>query len=221
MNNTINITRPITFIAEDEITITRGAVGGSFFNVLGLLDPPTRGHLTLGLPGMKGKITLEGNLTAGYFPTNDALITVGTQFSGADFVMNEGITLSGNTAGLPPSDLKNGGGVFLKNGTFTMNGGEITGNTATGIGGGVDVEYGIFTMNGGEIYENIADNEGGGVSITRGTFNMNGGSITRNTATNGGGLYVPGRFVTEPIVFFNKNGGDISGNNPGDIYPGF
>jgi hypothetical protein len=55
--------------------------------------------------------------------------------------MSDG-TISGNIA-------DSGGGVYvLKEGTFTMSGGEISGNS----GGGVYVREGAFTMSGGTVY---------------------------------------------------------------------
>ena len=58
-------------------------------------------------------------------------------------------------------DGKNGRGV-LNYGTFTMNGGTITGNKADDYGGGVYNYYcETFTMNGGTIAGNTAPNGGG------------------------------------------------------------
>jgi len=120
---------------------------------------------------------------------------------GGAFEIREGVKLSdGNES--------SGGGVYVR-GTFTMNGGEISGNTATS-GGGVSVFYGTFTMNGGKISGNTAaaayfDNCGGGVEVYKGTFTMNGGEITGNTAQYGGGVYIlDGTFT--------MNNGTISGN---------
>jgi hypothetical protein len=89
------------------------------------------------------------------------------------------------------------------NGTFTMNGGEITGNNATSRGGGVSLNGGTFTMNGGEITGNNATSRGGGVYVDGGlgTFRMVTGTIygneaavspasLRNTASNGAALFV-------------------------------
>ena len=76
------------------------------------------------------------------------------------------------------------GGVFNA-GTFTMNGGSITGNSAD-FGGGV-YNGNTFTMNGGSITGNSA-NYGGGVYNDFVTLTMNGGSITGNSATHGGGV---------------------------------
>jgi hypothetical protein len=75
-------------------------------------------------------------------------------------------------------------GVYVDlNGTFVMNGGSIT------DGNGVST-MGTFVMNGGSIENNEAD-KGGGVYInTYGTFTMEGGSIKNNEANKGGGVYV-------------------------------
>ena len=89
-------------------------------------------------------------------------------------------------------------------GTFTMNSGEISGNTAlfgngslltSGTGGGVYISSGTFTMNGGEISGNTASS-GGGVYISSGIFTINGGKISGNTANANGGLDISGNTVT-------------------------
>ena len=127
----------------------------------------------------------------------------------------------------------NGGGVYVgKDGTFTMSGGKITGNTATveygnAHGGGVYVQKGgTFTMTDGEISGNRAfgDSEtfnsstyrgsgyGGGVYVQNGgTFIMAGGTIKGNTVPynmygNGGGVYAY-------TGTFTKTGGTITGND--------
>jgi hypothetical protein len=78
-----------------------------------------------------------------------------------------------------------GGGVFVASGgTFTVSGGEISGNTAAGHGGGVYVNNGTFTMSGGEISGNTAagQNGGGGVYVYNGTFTKTGGGVIRGDA---------------------------------------
>jgi hypothetical protein len=96
----------------------------------------------------------------------------------------------------------NGGGVYMDNGTFTMTGGEISGNNATSeAGGGVHISGGKFTMNGGSIKNNHADNDsGGGVHVSaNGDFTMSGGNIygaddpsRENTAQLGAAVFVQG-----------------------------
>ena len=101
-------------------------------------------------------------------------------------------------------------------GTFTMNGGTISGNRAGYDGGGVYVEDGCtFTMNGGTISGNTANNDGGGVYANWGaTVNLNGGTITGNTASNvygrGGGVMLKGGMVTvsgSPVISGNTKSG--------------
>ena len=98
----------------------------------------------------------------------------------------------------------NQGGGANVGGTFTMNGGAISGNTAPGdLGGGVYVSGGTFTMNGGTITSNTAK-KGGGVYLTnystyKSTFTMNGGTISGNTANIGGGVYNCDNYQTNTI----------------------
>ena len=142
--------------------------------------------------------------------------------SGGKLVMNAGSAVTGNTN--PQS--QGGGGVTVSNGTFTMEGGIIYGNTAGRTGGGVSVESGTFTMEGGIIYGNTgagaAGGGGGGVyviansgsSSSPGLFTMNGGIISGNTAIGGGGgVRVSGN---NNGATFTMTGGEISDNTATD-----
>ena len=113
-----------------------------------------------------------------------------------------------------------GGGVYVRNGRFTMKGGNIAGNTsAQGDGGGVYVSSSVylsnknnFTMNGGTITGNSAKDDGGGVYVNNDSdFIMNDGSIADNTATWGGGVSLWYEGCT-----FTMNGGSITGNHAND-----
>lgn len=102
-------------------------------------------------------ITVNGNLTLKDSGT-DGTITGGNHFN-----RNDG----------------HGGGVIV-NGTFTMEGGKITGCKSLSSGGGVYVASGgTFTMTGGTITGCVASNSGGGV-YTKGTFNVSGAPVIRN-----------------------------------------
>ncbi len=95
-------------------------------------------------------------------------------------------------------------------------------------GGGVYIQDGIFTMNGGTItYCHVTEREatrrGGGVCLTGGaTMNANGGQITRCTANQGGAVYNDGTIQTDA----NADGTTFSGavyNNgtiSGGVFPG-
>ena len=134
-----------------------------------------RGVLVLG-----GTFEMSGGEITGNTTTNGngGGVSVG---SNGTFTMNAGAKITQNTAG------RFGGGVCVDGGTFTMTGGEITGNSTTGqtnsIGGGVCVYSGEFTMSGGKISNNTADIYGGGVYVnTNGTFTVSGTpTITDNT----------------------------------------
>ena len=153
-------------------------------------------------------LTLGNNVTLQGLSSNTApLLSV---YSGGTLVMESGSKITGNSNSASASAY-GGGGVYVNSGTFTMNGGEISGNTTSGTysgGCGVYVYSGMFTMNGGEISGNTTSgtyNDGGGVSVSFGTFTMSGGEISGNTSSrNGGGVYVYGTFT--------MSGGEISGN---------
>ena len=143
-NYTIEITAdesigPQTLYYTDRtnITITLKGIGsmrtvslssnGSIFSV--------REGVTLILDN---NITLQGrNSNSGY-----SLVSV---YSGGILVMNTGSVVTGNTSSY--------GGVYV-NGTFTMNGGTISGNTSSSSsgGGGVYVGEGTFNKTNGTIY---------------------------------------------------------------------
>ena len=113
-----------------------------------------------------------------------------------------------------------GGGIYLDTGiTATMDGGEISGNSAISTGqssgGGIYVN-GTFTLNSGKISKNVKDGQwnGGAGAFVSGTFTMNGGEVSGNIDTcteneqhtiGGGAFYVMGGTL-------NIHGGNITGN---------
>jgi len=98
-------------------------------------------------------------------------------------------------------------------GTFTMNADAVLRNNKGISGAGVNVNGGTFTMNGGLISGNEAINYGGGVYNT-GNFTMNGGTISNNTAFDGGGVYNSGTLILDGIAQIkdNKNSSDSDDN---------
>ena len=171
-----------------------------------------------------GKIEISGN-TADTYGGGVYVATTG-EFNMRGGTIGGAAADKANKANYGGGVYVDGGGTFnMSGGTFTMNGGEISGNTATSNGGGVYVggSKSTFTMNGNaSITGNTAKN-GGGVGVYSGaTFEMNGNaSITDNNATtgNGGGVYEGGGT-------FNMSGGaSISRNeattgNGGGVYVG-
>lgn len=148
--------------------------------------------------------------------------------NGVKITMENGAVIRNNTN----SNYELGGGILLGNGsTFTMNGGEISGNTANG-GGGVAIIGSTMVMNDGVISNNstyrtsgqssygagvyVADyaNASGGDTLFTAqpaSFEMNGGKITGNTALDYGGGVLTFPQQSKKITI-NINNGEISGN---------
>ena len=114
-----------------------------------------------------------------------------------------GGSISGNTASY-------GGGIYSRQGTFTAQGTDITGNTATNSGGGLCVSGGstAYLSTGTAISGNTALMGGGLLVETQGTkVTLSGAQITGNQASNsGGGFYLVGNAVVEAVS------GTVSGN---------
>lgn len=132
-----------------------------------------------------------------------------------NLTMESGSSITGNTS----TKATHGGGVYNE-GTFTMNGGTISGNLARitgsgrnqigGDGGGV-YNKGTFTMNDGTISTNKAMSGGSGVYNDSGTFTMNGGTISGNMVQAGSNIVFSGAGVMNRATF-NMYDGTISGN---------
>jgi hypothetical protein len=163
----------------------------------------------------------------------------GAAYAWAELVLNDGVVLKNNdrTSGIGS---RNGGAVFIEQGSFTMNGGTIIHNRCAGSGGGI--YFGLNLANvagippprsiqGGSISENHAKKSGGGISlafppsITDVEVRMSGGEITGNRASEldpaastgltgfGGGVFIPDVFLLTPrINKFIMSGGRIGGN---------
>jgi uncharacterized repeat protein (TIGR02543 family) len=142
------------------------------------------------------------------------VMNTGSALTGGHGVYMNGGTFTMNGGTISGNTDFLAGGVYVNGGTFYMNGGEISGNTASG-GGGVFVQGGTFTMNGGTVSSNSSSDNtigygGGGVCVMDGTFTMNGGEISDNTAARfGGGVYVYSGLHSGT---FTMSGGTISGN---------
>lgn len=149
----------------------------------------------------------------------------GVYLENGSFILAEQSTDQGS---ISQNSAAKGGGVFISaGGDFTMNGGQVVGNSAeVGDGGGVFLEGGAFIQNGGSINSNVSVANGGGVCImssetSQGSFTMNGGSIEGNgkiedelVTDNGGGVYIDGGNlqVTEGTISANgaqSNGGGL------------
>ncbi|MDR1147724.1 MAG: hypothetical protein LBK66_03755 [Spirochaetaceae bacterium] len=132
--------------------------------------------------GFEVTLTLRDITFVGLNDNNAALITVA---NGGTLVLEGGTVITGNTSS------NSGGGVAVKGGgRFTMRGGTISDNKATGnnkSGGGVYTEgFSLFTMSGGTISGNQAKSMGGGVFVSsNGVFTKTMGTIYGNEEEGG------------------------------------
>ena len=117
---------------------------------------------------------------------------------------------------------RKGGVAYIAGGTFTINGGTLVGNQASGSGvsGGVEggtiyATSGSFTLNGGNILADFSSNGAGGVFLEgTATFRMNGGSIKhcyagygaviRNNNSADGAVILSGGTIAENISSHGK-----------------
>ena len=170
------------------------------------LENSIAGDITI---SSKVDIDLNGKSITG--SGSGSVITVNGSLTLNDSSSEGGGTITGGNARI--SGYTDGGGVYVATGgSFTMNGGSISGNKAINRGGGVYVGSGCsFTMNGGTITGgNIPLNatKGGGVYVdSGGSFTMDGGTISGNTASNGGG----GVYLYK-ATFIMRDPSEISGN---------
>ena len=172
---------------------------------------------------ISGDITISGGLITG---GNNSCASSSDWGGG---ICNLGtLTLNGGTIAGNISNY-HGGGVWNSSNTssFTMTGGAISYNISKGNGGGVYSYYGTFTMAGGTICHNSATGEytsstgfGGGVYVN--TFNLTGGKIEYNNCSTekfGGGIYYFGtlNLSGNPIVNNNKRG-NLDNNVNDNLY---
>ena len=202
-----------------ENTATNGNGGGVYMNSApevtmngGSITGNTAANNGGGVYAFSGTFTMNDGTIAGNKAT--AKNGGGVYANGSTTFTMTGGTIGGSTAA-DANAAKYGGGVYVKNGAFTMSGGKVTGNSASKDGGGVRLDKGTFNMSGSAVISrNTADGYGGGVDANDGSFTMSGGSITGNTTTNESPNWSGGGGV---CVFddgsFTMSGGSITGNN--------
>ncbi|MDE2519398.1 MAG: InlB B-repeat-containing protein [Methanocorpusculum sp.] len=167
VTGTINITGDMTILGNGH-TVWRGGINFHLINV-------SSGTLTLG--DNSSQLTVHGQNDK-FTSTKSSIFVAG---SGAHLVMKDGVTIK-NVASI----VSDGGAIRVQDdASFTMFGGNISGNTAGTWGGGVFIATTgtSFTMSGG----NISGNRGNISGETTGTW-------TRTTG-GGGGVYINGNMT--------------------------
>lgn len=194
----------VAVLASGDFTMTGGTIGGEGAN-----NTATNG----------GGVFVENttfNLDAGTISYNTATDGGGVYLSANASLVMDGGDIEANTVGTNNTGSR-GGGVCLNASTasFTLNNGNIDGNTAR-AGGGVIVLKGDFIMKDGSIKGNIASDNGGAVYLSPGyNFAMNGGTISVNEAKKGAAIYAQGASATLSTIALNN--GEISDNNTTNI----
>jgi uncharacterized repeat protein (TIGR02543 family) len=206
----INIIDGVIYVAStDEWNIALNAIrnGGNdknyLINVVGDFSIIGSTDVTFGSVS-NVTVTLEGAGRTLSLSGSGNMLRLGSN----QIVILRDLTLRGH-------NLNNTSLVYVQDGTFTMESGELSGNYARNSGGGgVYVNSGTFTMDGGKISNNATStyNSGGGVYLNGGTFTMNGGEISANTTPDTGLANTSGAGVYVAAGTFTMNGGKISGN---------
>lgn len=150
------------------------------------------GQITGGRSYNGGGILCEENATltvnGGTFTDNQAAYYSETypHGRGGAIFMNPNTTLT-ITGGKFENNEAYKGGAICNEGTVTVIGGTISGNTAKNNGGGIgNFDSGVLTITGGSITGNsVTNGYGGGVYIGSGTYNMSGNpTITNNSLSS-------------------------------------
>ncbi|MBQ6221981.1 MAG: Ig-like domain-containing protein [Solobacterium sp.] len=178
-----------------------------------LTEPAEEGSVFV----VNGTLTVNGDggvITGGNTTGNGG----GFLVDGGKLTLNN-VTVSGNSA-----EQGGGIAAYGSSTRLTLTNAHILNNSAVNYGGillGNNGTYTECTMNGGEISGNTAETDGGGIGIgAESVFNFRSGSITNNTAGNhGGGIWMGNRASVLELVISAQT--EISGNTAetgGGIY---
>ncbi len=184
--------------------------------------------------------TLNVNITGGEIYGNTATGNGGAIYLADNASTSKAqVNISGGTiGGTAANTAKNGGAIYVNNGSVVMTGGTASKNTASTNGGAVYVNGGNFIMTSGTLDNNTATSNGGGVYVTGGevtiggvaSFNDQGkvtsvstcpGSshahptLTNNKAQNGGAVAVNG---STPIMYCGTVSGNAATAKGGAVY---
>lgn len=200
---TIDASRSITLRATADTTITRAEQfpqeGGKAAGMFRLSDGAS---LTLEAAGpSSGKLVIDSERT----DSNDAVITLRGQ---STFTMRAGTAIEGAQCSWKPW-----GAVYVREGTFVLDGGEIRNGFAM-RNAAVAVEHGsTFEMRAGTITENRTSYSES-IVWTKGTVRMSGGSIAGNSSnvSSDGVVHV----LEGGALSFT--GGTIGNNNPNNTF---
>ncbi|MCB8947377.1 MAG: CSLREA domain-containing protein [Ardenticatenaceae bacterium] len=157
------------------------------------------------------------SLSTGAIAQNDATLNGGGVYN-----MDGMITQNGGTIEYNSSGTGGGVFVNLVQATYTLTNGLVQHNTSTALekgGGGVYVAQGTVTVNGGQISDNSGV-RGGGIEAANGKIVLNDGLIQQNQAHYGGGVYLsfPGALLTQNGGVISYNASSATDFGGGGVY---
>jgi hypothetical protein len=184
---------------ESDVTLGPGAMVKNNQGFSGVVVLASGDRSDISWPGF---LTLDG----GIIENNQGSIG-GIFIAGGAFTMKRG-SVRNNTAISTEEGPSGGGGIYIaSNELISIEGGDISGNTAD-VGGGINIiKSGSVTISGGSISGNTAKSGGGGINIDSSDLFIKGGDISGNTAVIGGGIGIG------PQSSVTMSGGSISGNS--------
>lgn len=165
-------------------------------------------------------MTIETSYTESTIKDNTA-----TENGGA-IGLNHG-TVTVNSGNFSNNTAENGGAIYLGEGDMSMNNIFIHENTATKSGGGVYLANGTLTINGADknkIINNTATSTGGGILVQDGNLKMETCLVQENKANYGGGVGVSNSAATtinllNPAIDFEKNTATTAGGGMAVLGP--
>jgi hypothetical protein len=172
---------------------------------------PTVIAMNLTLQG-QGNAALTSNAGSVLIIAHGATVTINSLTITGGHGSGSGAAISGGGPALTGA----GGGIFNQ-GTVTLNGVTIKGNTGQYGGGLFNDNNATATLfnsiiGGGFGQGNSAASDGGGIfNNNSGTLTLNGTTVTGNTAGSGGGLY--------DLGLATLNSSSITGNTPNNCFP--
>ena len=182
--------------------------GNSVFNMHGGVIQNCKSQYSGGLYADKSTVTIsggtisgcEGNLGGGLYAKNSSTIEISggeisrcTAGTGGGLYAKYSSKITINKGTISECSASEGGGLYVTDSTLNIEGGTISGCTASGagMGGGLCAYNSIITIGGGTIEKNRAV-YGGGVALIGSTINpITHWTVKGNKADNtGGGIYL-------------------------------
>ena len=134
----------------------------------------------IGVTGRLATLTIADGTEIGPFPGNSCISV------SYDSTVNLN---GGKILGDKQNTVEYGGGIYAERATVNVNGGTISGHSAT-YGGGIFSSYSKININGGTISDNQSIRGSGIYAINDSNVSLKGGSIIHNKSGQGAGVYL-------------------------------